>query len=115
MNELIDEYVNEIKNTDNFKRLLELKEIIDNKYKSEILAFKTAEEKYLEASKYPNYYDMNAIKNNLIETKKNLYSKSEVKEYFTLENSIQNKLNEDFDKIKNSIHNEEKTRCVKLK
>ncbi len=115
MNELIDEYIDEIKNTDYFKRLLELKEIIDSSYKSEILAFKTAEERYLEASKYPNQYDMDSIKINLINAKKNLYSKSEVKEYFDLENKLQNILNDDFNRIKNSIHKEEKSSCVKLK
>ena len=115
MNELIDEYINEVKNTDYFKRLLELKEIIDNNYKKEILAFKTAEERYLEASKYPNQYDMDSIKNNLIIAKKNLYSKSEVREYFEIENKIQDILNSDFNRIKDSIHKEEKRRCVKLK
>ena len=58
MEELAIKYVDEIKNTPYFKLLLELKEIIDNNYKKEILAFKTANEKYLEASKYPNNYNM---------------------------------------------------------
>jgi len=115
MNELIDEYIDEVKNTDYFKRLLELKEIIDNNYKKEILAFKTADERYLEASKYPNQYDMDSIKNNLIIAKKNLYSKSEVREYFEIENKIQDILISDFNRIKDSIHKEEKRGCVKLK
>ncbi len=115
MEELAIKYVDEIKNIPDFKRLLELKEMIDNNYKKEILAFKTANESYLEASKYPNNYNMELIRNNLIEAKRNLYSKKEVKEYFELENKIQNILDNDFNDIKNSLHSNNMHRCEKLK
>ena len=54
--ELVDEYLNELYESLEFKRLLELKNLIDDKYKLEILNFKTAEDKYNEALKYPSYY-----------------------------------------------------------
>ena len=103
INDLIDDYVNEIKDSVEFKELIRLKDIIDSKYKDLIIKFKTCESLYLEA-KERNYLD-DSIKNNFIEAKRNLYSKDEVRSYFDLENKINEKLNNDFNEIKQSISN----------
>ena len=115
MENIIDDYINEIKYLNEFKRLKELKNIIDNKYYKEILSFKTNQEKYNEAIKYPNNYNLEDLKKRFIDSKKELYSKEEVKEYFKLENYIQEILNDDFNKIKNSIIGNIDFGCKKLK
>ena len=84
INDLIDDYVNEIKDSVEFRELIRLKNIIDSKYKDLIIKFKTCESLYLEA-KERNYLD-DSIKNNFIEAKRNLYSQDEVRKYFDLEN-----------------------------
>jgi predicted RNA-binding protein with RPS1 domain len=115
MEEAVNNYINEVLELPEFKRLVELKILIDDKYSKEILAFKTTEEKYNEAKKYPNNYDINTIRDGFIKAKSNLYSKAEVKEYFDLENHIQDLLNNDFNRIKDSIINTDKIRCNRLK
>ncbi len=103
MDSLIDSYVEELSSDDDVKRLVELKKIIDDKYKKEILLFKTQNDKYEEALKYPEYYDMSKIRGDLSKAKKELYSKDEVVEYIKLESAIQEKLDKDFSDIKRSI------------
>ena len=115
MEEAVNNYINEILELPDFKRLVELKKIIDEKYAKEIVAFKTNEEKYNEAMKYPSNYNVDSIRDSFIKAKANLYSKEEVKEYFTLENKIQGLLNSDFNRIKDSILNTDKIRCNRLK
>ena len=105
MDDLIDKYIEEVISSNEYKRLLELKNIIDDKYKIEILNFKTDEDKYQEALKYPKYYDIELLQKNLSNSKSILYNKEEVKEYIELENKIQKKLDDDFNKIKGSISN----------
>lgn len=105
MDDLIDKYVNDFSNSEDFKKLKELKKLIDDKYKKEILLFKTALDKYQEALKYPDYYDMKKIRNDLSKAKSNLYSKEDVIEYLKLENSLQVTLDNDFNDIKKSISN----------
>ena len=53
--EYSEKYFNELKDTSDFKRLLELKKIIDDKYMKEINNFKRCEELYFE-SKNNKYY-----------------------------------------------------------
>lgn len=104
--ELVDEYLNELYESLEFKRLLELKNLIDDKYKLEILNFKTAEDKYNEALKYPSYYpNIEELRNSFSKAKANLYSKDEVKEYLKLESFINKKLELDINNIKESISN----------
>lgn len=105
MQDLEDKYINELKDNEDFKRLLELKKIIDDKYSKEILEFKTKESKYQEIEEYSKYIDTNKIKEEFIEAKKVLYSKEEVREYFILEQKINKLLNDDFNEIKESISN----------
>lgn len=120
LEELVDKYIDELSNDKDFIRLLELKKIIDDKYKKEILIFKTCEEKYIDSEKYQQYIDISGVRKELSVAKANLYSKEEVKEYFDIERKIQNKINEDIDKIKSSISNKftlsnEKSICHKIK
>ena len=97
------EYFNELKESNDFKRLIELKKIIDIKYSKEIISFKTNESLYLESKDNKYYMDKDIIKKRFIEAKANLYSKEEVKEYFVLQNKLNEILKNDFDEIKNNI------------
>ena len=102
----VDKYLDNIFNDEKFIKLKELKELIDSKYKKEILKFKLSEAKYLEAKEYEMYYpNFEEIKNNFIEAKKDLYSKEEVKLYFSLERKIQEMLDNDLNELKESISN----------
>lgn len=102
----IDEYVNKIINDDKFIRLKELKKVIDEKYKKEIIAFKNAEALYIDAKHHEAYYPgFNEIKEKFILAKSNLYSKIEVSEYFKLEREIQSMINDDINDLKSSISN----------
>lgn len=104
MEKLVENYVERITSTNEYKKLIELKKIINQKYKMQIIAFKNKEALYLEAKKNIEYYnDFELIKKSFIDAKKNLYSKEEVKEYFTYERLIQNMLDEDMNDLKRSI------------
>lgn len=105
MDDLIDKYVLDFSSSDEFKELKYLKIIIDEKYKKEILLFKTNDDKYKEALKYPDYYDISKIRNELSKAKANLYSKEEVKRYLELEKKLQDNLDKDFMDIKKTISN----------
>ncbi len=110
LNELTDLYIEELEQNDDFKRLLELKNIINNNYKKEIISFKTLESKYSDALKNKDYYpNFNQIKTDFINAKARLYSHDEVKEYFDLERKINDYINKDIDEIKSSISNKFKS------
>ena len=100
---LEEKYINELYSLKEFRRLLELKDIINNKYKKEIISFKTNESMYNEA-KLKGYLTED-ITNSFIRAKTNLYQMEEVKEYFKLESFINKKLKDDFNDIKKSISN----------
>ena len=106
MYELIDKYADELFNTPDFKRLMELKKIIDTSYSSLIISFKTAESKYEDMKQYGSYAPgLDRLKKDFINAKANLYSKPEVVEYFDLERKIQAMLNNDINEIKESVSN----------
>jgi cell fate (sporulation/competence/biofilm development) regulator YlbF (YheA/YmcA/DUF963 family) len=99
-----DKYVEIIANTEEFKRLKELKKIIDDKYTKEIVNFKRCEANYLEAKEHKEYYsNFEEITRKLSEAKSILYNKEEVKEYLLLERTIQEMLTNDFNELKQSI------------
>lgn len=103
---MVDKYIEIIINTDEFKRLKELKKIIDEKYTKEIVIFKRCEANYLEASEHKEYYsNYDEITRKLSEAKATLYNKEEVKEYLKLERTIQEMLNDDFNELKQAISN----------
>jgi hypothetical protein len=104
MENIVDDYVNEITDNDDFKKLIELKRIIDSKYKNEIISFKTAESKYLEASNYGKYYpNLEELRRDFSNKKKELYSKEEVREYFDLERKINDSINNDINELKEIV------------
>ena len=99
-------YIAKILETPEFKRLLELKDIINQSYKKEIMLFKTKEALYLEASERKEYYpNFEEIKKAFIAAKADLYSKEEVSEYFKLERELQDMLNNDINELKQAISN----------
>lgn len=106
MFDLIDKYVDELTESKEFKRLLQLKKIIDSKYGLLIISLKTKEAKYLEAKQYGDYYpNLKDLQLEFSNAKKELYSKEEVVEYFNLEKSIQAMLDDDFNELKYEISN----------
>ena len=105
MEELVNEYLNELFEKEEFKRLIELKKIIDTNYKKEIISFKTNESIYNEALEHNYGNNIEELRKNYINSKANLYSKKEVKEYFELERKLNEYLEKDFDDIKGSISN----------
>ena len=116
MENIVDDYVNEITDNDDFKKLIELKRIIDSKYKNEIISFKTAESKYLEASNYGKYYpNLEGLRKDFSNKKKDLYSKEEVKQYLELERSINESINADINELKEIILDPKysKQKCIK--
>lgn len=101
----IDEYIDKIINSNDFKRLKELKLIIDEKYNNEILNFKTMESKYLDAKRYNDRDLIKKTRIDFMNAKSKLYEIDIVKEYLSLERKIGNMINQDFDKLKKSISN----------
>lgn len=105
MEDLAIEYVNNLSSTNEFKRLIELKKIIDSKYSSLIVRLKNMEARYIEARQYPSQYDVISIQKEFSEAKSELYSKEEVKEYFKLERQLDEFLTNDLNDLKDSISN----------
>lgn len=104
--ELAEHYADEILESSDFKRLLELKKQIQEKCGQKVIAFKTAEAKYLEAKQYGNYHpDLKKYQLNFVEAKQKLYSDPLVSEYKELEQKLQNKLNQDLNTLKQDISN----------
>ncbi|MCM1130959.1 MAG: YlbF family regulator [Roseburia sp.] len=104
--DLIDDYAIDIINSPDFQRLLECKEEIKKNLSGKIMAFKTAEAKYLEAKEYGKYHpNLEEYKNRFIETKTTLFNDSLVKEYKELESKIQEKLTQDINDLKKSVSN----------
>lgn len=112
MEDLANIYLNELENKEEFKRLLFLKKEIEKKYSNLIIAMKTKEAIYLEAKDKKDHYDLDKAKMEFSLAKANLYSKEEVKEYFMLENKINQMLDEDFNDIKESISNKFKKKFI---
>ena len=101
---LEDIYINELMKETEFKRLIELKKIIDKKYGMKIVAFKNKEALYLEA-KENKYMDLDKARKEFQRVKVELYSYQEVKEYFELERKIQEMIASDMNELKKSISN----------
>ncbi|MDE5547122.1 MAG: hypothetical protein K2I88_06630 [Anaeroplasmataceae bacterium] len=104
--DLAEDYADKVINSPDFQRLLEVKEEIKRTLSGKIMAFKTAEAKYLEAKEYEKYHpDLEEYKKRFLETKTKLFSESLVKEYKELETKIQEKLNQDINDLKKSVSN----------
>lgn len=109
MEDLVIKYTNEIENTKEFQRLIELKNIINNKYALLIISFKNKEAAYLEAKERPEIFDLKNASKEFMDAKTKLYSKEEVKEYFELERIINKRLENDINELKESISSKFKT------
>lgn len=94
----IDLIVEEIKQTKEYQRLLELNQIIKKKYISEIDRFNLAKEKVANMNKY--YPDYKEAQQELLEAKEVLYHFSEVAEYKRLETKISEMLENISKKVK---------------
>ncbi|MBD5391121.1 hypothetical protein HDR67_03865 [bacterium] len=101
-----EEYAQAIIETKEFQRLLEVKELIKKTLGHKIIAFKTAEAKYVEAKNYGKYHpDLKKYQDDFVAAKTSLYSEDLVKEYKQLETKIQNQLNQDMNELKKCVSN----------
>ncbi len=113
IDEIIDLYYSELRKSEEYKRLLELKEYINSNYKNLIIGMKTKESIYLDSKEKGYLTDL--IANDFSAAKTKLFEKEEVKEYFKLEAKINEILNNDFNDLKSSISNKFKEkRLIKL-
>ena len=103
MEKLIDSYLEELYNKPEFIRIIELKKLIDEKYKKEIISLKTKESLYLDSLRYSN--NDNKLKEDYNNAKIKLYSMPEVKEYLKCELIINECLDNDLNDIKKEISN----------
>lgn len=104
--DLAEDYAQELMNSKDFQRLLEVKKQIKKTLSQKIIAFKTAESKYIEAKSYGNFHpDLKKYQEDFISAKTSLYSENLVKEYKLLEAKIQNQLNQDINVLKQSVSN----------
>ena len=98
--------ISEIKQDKDYLRYKELKKIIENKYKVETANFRIANDNFSEAKKYGKYHpDLLKYQHELMDCKKELYSKEEVKEYFTLERRLNKELKEFTNKLTSTVTN----------
>ena len=104
--DLAEEYANRIIESDDFKRFLELKELIRKTLGGKIVAFKTKEAKYIEAKSYGNYHpDLKKYQEDFQRAKANLYNEPLMLEYKELEHKIQSKIDKDLNDLKGTISN----------
>lgn len=98
----------EIKELPPYKRLLELKEIMDNNHEisSLITAFNKQKVKYEEVSKYGKYHpDLKKVQLELAVIKAEVYTHDVVKEYKEQERQLQKILNQVSMEIATSVSN----------
>ena len=91
------ELADEIKAKSSYKRLLELKKIIDSDegIKELVLTFQKLNIEYEEVSKYGKYHpDLKKVQKEFSEAKTVLYTNDAVKEYKALEKALQSDLDE---------------------
>ena len=102
-------YADEVIQSKDFQRMLELKNLIKQTLSNKIIAFRTAEAKYLEVKQYGKYHpDLEKYQHKFADAKKNLYSEALVQEYKKLEMKIQQRLNQDMNSLKQSVSNKYK-------
>lgn len=83
-----------LKENKEYKELIELKELINDKYKDELKKYKDSFKKFDFAYKMKDYYpDFKKVSLLYQECKKDLFEKEEVKRYFELEKIVNDKLN----------------------
>lgn len=101
-----DAYIKSVIDSNDFQELLSLKKQIDAELKDLIIKFNIAKDRYYEAQKYEKYHpSLSDYKKNLLVLKKELYSNSLVKKYFSLQNKVQKEINDFLNDLKASISN----------
>ena len=104
--DLAEEYADEVIDSPDFQRIIEIKELIKKNLSLKIIAFKTAEAKYLEAKDYGKYHpNLEEYRLRFVEAKTKLFSEDLVQEYKALEMKIQERLNQDINELKQSVSN----------
>lgn len=94
------DYIDEIKASNDYLRLVWLNNNIEKLYQQEVLKFKKMEEKYNEVMEIGVYHpNFKEVSNEFAVVKKNLYEKAEVKEYFDLDKQIEFKINNLLNKV----------------
>lgn len=95
-----------IKDSEEFKLMLELKEEINTKLASSIARFDDAKAKYEEALKYGKYHpNLEEYQRELSKIKEELFTNELVSKYKKLEKMIQGKLDKIFNEIKLNMSN----------
>ena len=101
-----DAYIKSVVESNDFQELIALKKQIDIDLKDLIVKFKKAKDRYYEAQKYGKYHpNLADYKKNLLALKKELYSNDLVKKYFSLQNKVQNEINDFLNELKMAISN----------
>ncbi len=104
LNQEIENYINDLKNTKEYKELKKLYDLILDKYKDLVLAFTSAKRELEKGLEYGDYYPgLKDLKLKYQEAKSNLYSKPELKEYFSLISEVEKLANGTIDEIKSEI------------
>lgn len=98
------DYIDEIKASKDYQRLIWLNKNIEQLYREEIKKFKAKEIEYNDVIAIGTYHpDFKKVSKEFAEIKKNLYEKPEVKEYFTLDKKIELEINNFLNKIVSNI------------
>ncbi len=104
--DLAEQYADRLIESADFKKLVELKTYIKTNLRNTIVAFKTAEAKYLEVKEYGKYHpDLKKYQTEFINLKTKLYKNPYVMEYKELERKLQSKLDSDLNDLKKSVSN----------
>ena len=104
--DLAEEYADDFIESEDFKRLIELKEIIKKQLSGKIISFKTKEAKYIEAKKYGKYHpDLERYQSDFVEAKKSLYNEPLIIEYKKTERKLQEMLDSDMNSLKKVVSN----------
>lgn len=104
LNEEINCYLDNIKQTELFKKAKLLKEILEKNYKSEVTNYQKAQKRLNEALSYGEYFPgLKEIKEEYRKAKINLYSIKEFQEFYSLLNAIDEVINEDLNSLKDIV------------
>lgn len=102
----LDAYINELTGSPDFKEMLRLKALIDEKYIEQVAKMQMAKERYFEAMKYQEYYtNFNELRDDYQRKKQELFSLGEVKRYIALERKIDNELKDISNQLAASMSN----------
>lgn len=103
--DMAEQYADFFIHSADFQRFLALGKEIEKKLSKEIIAFQTARSQYEEMKKYEPYQSAESYRKKLRDTKEKLYSHPLMTEYKRLENQLQEKLNADWNELKQWVSN----------